>query len=98
MKPTQALLKLAPLLLTFIGPLLVQPCHAGPEPFVPVVVQPLVANVTRLAAALDFLGPSLPADAKSTLAEAARKPYAKRVEQTLDARALFVVELNPEGS
>jgi len=70
---------------------------AVPEAVVPVAAQPLAANVTRLMEALDFLGASLPLDVKKSLAEAARKPDAERLQQLLDEHALFIVELNPES-
>jgi hypothetical protein len=57
----------------------------------------LAANVTRLVEALDFLGASLPANVKQSLAEAERKPDAIRLQQVLDEQALFIVELNPES-
>jgi hypothetical protein len=69
----------------------------GQEPVVPVAAQPLAANVTRLVEALDFLGASLPAGAKQSLAEAARRLDASRLQQLLDEHALFIVELNPES-
>ena len=77
-------------LLPAIGSLLIQPCRAADlEPVVPVVAQPLAANVTRLVEALDFLGASLPADVKRSLAESAQKPDADRLQQVLDEHALF---------
>ena len=79
-----------------IGLCLVQTGQAA-EAVVPVAAQPLAANVTRLIEALDFLGASLPADVKQALVDAARKPDAERLQQLLDERALFVVELNPES-
>jgi hypothetical protein len=74
------------------------PCRAAETgPPVPVAAQPLAANVTRLVEALDFLGTPLPAKVKQSLAEAARKPDADRLQQVLDEHALFIVELNPES-
>jgi len=70
---------------------------AEPEPAVPVAAQPLAANVTRLVEALDFLGASLPVDVKQSLAKAAQKSDAERLQQVLDEHALFIVELNPES-
>src|SRR6266566_6580369 len=89
---------LASLLSIAFGPLLIQTSGgAEPESFVPVAGQPLAANVTRLVEALDFLGASLPKDVRNSLAEAARKPDAERLQQTLDKHVLFIVELNPES-
>ena len=95
-KPNDAFL--AMLRATAIGTLLIYPCRAAePEPIVPVAAQPLAANVARLVEALDFLGASLPAGVKQSLAEAAGKPDADRLQQVLDDHALFIVELNPES-
>ncbi|MSU35756.1 MAG: hypothetical protein EXS36_11760 [Pedosphaera sp.] len=86
------------LLASVISSRLIHRCSAAePEPIVPVAPQPLAANVTRLVEALDFLGASLPAAVKHTLAEAVRKPDAGRLQQVLDDHALFIVELNPES-
>jgi len=70
---------------------------AEPEAVVPVAAQPLAANVTRLVEALDFMGASLAADVRKLLVEAAAKPDGDRLQQLLDERALFIVELNPES-
>src|SRR2546428_6431807 len=73
-------------------------CRAAElEAVVPVAAQPLSANVTRLVEALDFLGAPLPADVRTSLAEAARKPDAVRLQEVLDEYALFITELNPES-
>src|SRR5882672_12032020 len=89
---------LAALLSAAIGAALIQSCGAAePEPAVPVAAQPLAANVTRLVEALDFLGASLPADVKKSLAQAAQKPDADRLQRLLDEHALFIVEINPES-
>jgi hypothetical protein len=78
--------------------LLIRPCIAADvELIVPVAAQPLAENVKRLVEALDFLGAPLPADEKKSVAEAAGKPDAERLQQLLDEHALFVVELNPES-
>lgn len=91
-------LRLATLLLLASDSLLTHLCRAvEPEAIVPVAPQPLAANVTRLVEALDFLGASLPTDVKRSVAEAARKPDAERLQQVLDEHALFIVELNPES-
>src|SRR5262245_17947078 len=81
-----------------IGSLLIQTSRAAePEAVVPVAAQPLAANALRLVEALDFLGASLPVDLKQSLGEAARKPDADRLQQLLDERVLFIVELNSES-
>src|SRR2546423_15635204 len=81
-----------------IAPLIMETSRAAErEPFVPVAAQPLAANVTRLIEALDFLGASLPADAKNSLAEAAGKLDAERLLELLDEHVLFIVELNAES-
>ena len=81
-----------------LGALSIQTGHAAePEPVIPVAAQPLAANITRLVEALDFMGASLPADVTKSLAQAAAKPDGDRLQQLLDERALFIVELNPES-
>jgi len=91
-------LRVAPLLSAGVGALFLQTGRgAEPEPVVPVAAQPLAANVTRLVEALDFMGASLSPDVKQLLAEAAAKPDGDRLQQLLDERALFIVELNPES-
>ena len=95
---TTGWLKLAALLSVGIGASSIQTGHAAePEPVVLVAAQPLAANVTRLVEALDFIGAALPEDVKKSLAEAAAKPDGDRLQQLLDERALFIVELNPES-
>ncbi|MEO2090008.1 MAG: CehA/McbA family metallohydrolase, partial [Gemmataceae bacterium] len=59
--------------------------------------QPLAANAERLAKALDFLGTPLPADVAKTLTAAVEAKDAKRVQEILDPRVLFVVNINPES-
>ena len=71
-------------------------CDAA-EPVIPVAAQPLAANVTRLVETLEFIGAALPADVKKSIAQAAAKPDGDRLQQLLDERALFIVELNPES-
>ena len=91
-------LQLATLLSAASNSLLIHRCLAAePEPIVPVAAQPLAANVTRLVESLDFLGRSLPAEVKKSLADAARKPEAERLQQVLDEHVLFIVEMNPES-
>jgi hypothetical protein len=73
-------------------------CRAAePGTVVPVAPQPLAANASRLVEALDFMGASLPADVQRSLAEAARKSDADRLQRALDEHALLIVELNPES-
>ncbi|MBM3845101.1 MAG: hypothetical protein FJ405_02285 [Verrucomicrobia bacterium] len=90
-------LKLAAATVTAIAALLHPGSVAGQVTPVPVEAQPLAANVTRLVEALDVMGASLPPEVKQSIAEAARKPDADRLQQLLDEHALFVVELNPES-
>src|SRR5687768_13556764 len=81
-----------------LAALLIEACRAAEsEPVVPVAAQPLAANVTRLMEALDFLGASLPTAVKRSLSEAAAKPDGDRLQQLLDERVIFIVELNPES-
>ena len=81
-----------------LGTLSIQSGHAAePEPVIPVTAQPLAANVTRLVEALDFMGASLSPDVKRSIAEAVAKPDGDRLQQLVDERALFIVELNPES-
>src|SRR2546427_8963124 len=73
-------------------------CRAAElEAVIPVAAQPLSANVKRLVEALDFLGAPLSEEVKKSLAEAARKPDAVRLQEVLDEHALFITELNPES-
>ncbi|MCI0720926.1 MAG: CehA/McbA family metallohydrolase [Acidobacteria bacterium] len=68
------------------------------EELEPIVVegQPLASNVQRLIQALEFLGAPLPAETKSSLQAAGRARDARKIQQLLDPRVLFVVSLNPE--
>ncbi len=59
--------------------------------------QPLAANAERLAKALDFLGTPLPADVAKALTAAVDAKDAKKVQEILDPRVLFVVSINPES-
>jgi hypothetical protein len=62
-----------------------------------VEVQPLAANVQRLAQALDFLGAPFAAELRQRIADAAAKQDADLLQQCVDAQALAVVTINPEG-
>ena len=59
--------------------------------------QPLAANAERVAKALNFLGSPLPADTAKELQAAIDAEDAKKVQQVLDSRVLFVVNINPEA-
>lgn len=58
--------------------------------------QPLAANCARLIDALEYLGAPLPAELATPLREANRAEDAGRIQELLDARAVFVVQINPE--
>jgi len=95
---TRPRLNFAALLVATIALSIACSCRAADaEPVVPVAAQPLAANVTRLVEALDFLGASLPADLKKSVAEAARNLDADHLQQLLDEHVLFIVEMNPES-
>lgn len=70
---------------------------ADPPPIVDVECQPLAANAERVVKALDSLGTPLPADTLKLLAKAIADKDAKKVQETLDGRVLFVVNINPES-
>ncbi|MFO0848510.1 MAG: CehA/McbA family metallohydrolase [Gemmataceae bacterium] len=59
--------------------------------------QPLAANAKRLADALAFLGAPLPADTAAALTAAVDARDARKVQELLDPRVLFVVSINPES-
>lgn len=81
-----------------LGVLLAMTCRAAePETVVPVAGQPLAANAMRLIEALDFIGAPLPGEVKRAVADAAATRDGDRLQQLLDERALFIVELNPES-
>ena len=69
---------------------------AESDSIVQVTEQPLAANVNRLIETLEFLGAPLSAEVKKTLRDAMRARDANRLQEALDAEALFVVEINPE--
>ena len=68
---------------------------------VDVELQPLVAQVTRLTEALDYLGAPLPAADKRALenAKALRNPAAavRRIQEILDRHVLLDIDINPES-
>jgi hypothetical protein len=66
-------------------------------PTVPVEGQPLAANVQRLAEALAFLGAPLPAETRRELTTAGQARDARKLQELLDSRVLFVVHVNPEA-
>lgn len=59
--------------------------------------QPLASNVTRLLETLAFVGHPLPADKTQALLAAAKEQDAVKLQQLLDAHALFLVHINPEA-
>ncbi len=59
--------------------------------------QPLAMNAGRVLQTLEFLGTPLPAEAAKKLLAAIEAKDAKAVQQVLDARVLFVVNINPES-
>jgi hypothetical protein len=59
--------------------------------------QPLAANAARLVKALEFLGAPLPADTATPLQAAIDAKDAKKVQEALDKRVMFVVNINPEA-
>jgi hypothetical protein len=71
---------------------------ADPPPIVTGVDgQPVAANATRIVDALQFLGASLPDETAKTLKTAIDARDATAIQKTLDPRALFVVNINPEA-
>ena len=71
---------------------------ADPPPVVgDVEGQPLAQNAGRVIEALDFLGAPLPADTAKQLQTAIDAKDANKVQQVLDKRVLFVVNINPES-
>lgn len=71
--------------------------HADEVPTVDDVEgQPLAANATRLAEALDYLGNPLPEETKAALRKAATQRDANALQRALDPHVTFVVTLNPE--
>ena len=59
--------------------------------------QPVAANAERLMKALDFLGAPLPEPTATDLKAAITARDAKKVQEALDKRVLFVVSINPEA-
>lgn len=59
--------------------------------------QPLAENVKRLLKALEFLGAPLDGETAKALAKAADDQDAKALQEVLDKRVMFVVNINPES-
>jgi hypothetical protein len=78
-----------------VTPLLAALLLAPAQP--PVEGQPLAANVERLVKALDFLGAPLPPDVLTPLRAALDARDARKVQELLDPRVLYVVTINPES-
>src|SRR5690349_1502424 len=71
---------------------------ADPPPVVTDVEgQPVAANAERLMKALDFLGFPLTVPTAKELKAAIEAKDAKKVQEALDKRVLFVVSINPEA-
>src|SRR5206468_3025874 len=71
---------------------------ADPPPVVTDVEgQPVAANAERLMKALEFLGTPIPEPAAKELKAAIDAKDARKVQQVLDRRVLFVVSINPEA-
>jgi hypothetical protein len=85
---------LAAALVLFAGPALA----VDPPPVIgDVEGQPLAENAGRLIKALDFMGTPLTGDVLKQLQAAIEDKDAKKVQQVLDNRVLFVVNINPEA-
>jgi EF hand len=59
--------------------------------------QPLAANAERLMKALEFLGAPLPEETATPLKAAIQARDAKKIQESLDPRALVQVTINPEA-
>lgn len=71
---------------------------ADPPPVVTDVEgQPVAANAERLMKALEFLGAPLPKETVKELQAAVEAKDAKKVQEVLDRRVMFVVNINPEA-
>ena len=88
-------LLLSSLLLCWPGHVRVEAAEA--LPVVPTAGQPLAANVQRVLDALEFLGAPWPAASAAEVRAAIAAQGAARLQELLDAQALFLVELNPES-
>src|SRR6185312_95846 len=84
----------AALALAFAGPALA----VDPPPVIgDVEGQPLAQNAVRLIKTLDFIGAPLAADVAKELQAAIDAKDAKAIQQLLDKKVLFVVNINPEA-
>lgn len=59
--------------------------------------QPLAANATRLAQAMEFLGTPLPKETADAVAAVAKEPDARKVQEALDPLVMVLVSINPES-
>lgn len=66
-------------------------------PMVAVDAQPLASNAARVAEALESLGRPFPPEVRAELDRAGQARDALKIQQLLDAQAMFVVSINPEG-
>ncbi len=87
-------LSLAAILLALASPLFA----ADPPPVIgDVEGQPLAQNAERLLKALDLMGAPLDAATAKALTAAIDAKDAKKLQEVLDKRVLFVVNINPEA-
>ena len=94
-------LRLVPLLTNLLAPLLPSARAAAPLPVVSgVELQPFAAQVRRLIEATDYLGAPFSEAEKQALAAAMALPDAsaagQKLQEILDVRCLFGVNINPE--
>ncbi len=59
--------------------------------------QPVAANAERVMKSLDFLGTPLPKDVAKSLTAAIEKQDAAEIQNLLDDRVLYLVNINPES-
>src|SRR5262245_2960630 len=87
--------RLTPFLILIITPALAAPSVLSESDW-----QPFTAQVKRITEALEYLGSPLEANTRAVLnqalAEKNPKEAAEKIQNALDAHALFVVNINPE--
>ncbi len=77
--------------------ILLQTRAATPLPVVEEIEwQPFVAQIRRLAEALESIGSPLSAEAQSALAGTESKAALRKIQDALDPLCLFLVQINPE--
>lgn len=72
-------------------------CAAELPEVIPVAGQPLIANASRVAQALEQLGAPLPRDTSGAFQLAIEVHDAEKIQRELDPHVLFVVQINPES-